>query len=292
MTVASLVLIAVAVGLLGFGLLDGSNTYLVGSILMSLLAALTLVVGSRRGEGRAAVAAAVEAESEQARGRSRARAERRARRMAQDRQDRYAEDGPGDDRYPDGRYHPDERDGEYGADLDYEDELVGAGVRRRGEPAERSGRSLDDGYRDREGPVRTTYETDVIDLDRTGVHGRPMVAEPASDQRPPARERFHEQAAGYADDAEDDDFDGDFDDDPPDEPPIQPTPPAEAARVARLNSEVLVIDGRPRYHLAGCVHLLGRDSEPLPVSEAAELGFTPCSLCEPDSALLARARRV
>ena len=56
--------------------------------------------------------------------------------------------------------------------------------------------------------------------------------------------------------------------------------------------EVLVIDGRPRYHQAGCVHLLGRESEPLPVSEAVELGFTPCSLCEPDSALLAEARRV
>ncbi len=59
-----------------------------------------------------------------------------------------------------------------------------------------------------------------------------------------------------------------------------------------MSAEVLVIDGRPRYHQAGCVHLLGRESEPLPVSEAVELGFTPCSLCEPDSALLAEARRV
>jgi hypothetical protein len=59
-----------------------------------------------------------------------------------------------------------------------------------------------------------------------------------------------------------------------------------------MSVDVLVIDGRPRYHLAGCVHLLGRDSEPLPVGEAVELGFTPCSLCEPDSALLADARRV
>jgi hypothetical protein len=82
------------------------------------------------------------------------------------------------------------------------------------------------------------------------------------------------------------------DDDPPDEPAAQIVTPAEAARVARLSAEVLVIDGRPRYHQPGCVHLLGRESEALPVSEAVELGFTPCSLCEPDSALLAEARRV
>jgi hypothetical protein len=82
------------------------------------------------------------------------------------------------------------------------------------------------------------------------------------------------------------------DEDPPDEPAAQLVTPADAERVARMSAEVLVIDGRPRYHQAGCVHLLGRESEPLPVSEAVELGFTPCSLCEPDSALLAEARRV
>ena len=66
MTVVSLVLIVGAVGLLGYGLLEGSNTYLVASILTSLVAALALVVGSRR-SGRAAVAAAIEAEEEAAR---------------------------------------------------------------------------------------------------------------------------------------------------------------------------------------------------------------------------------
>lgn len=84
----------------------------------------------------------------------------------------------------------------------------------------------------------------------------------------------------------------DEDADPPDEPAPQQVSPADAARVRRMPNEVLVVDGRPRYHLAGCVHLLGRESEPLPVSEAIELGFTPCSLCEPDSALLADVRRV
>jgi hypothetical protein len=82
------------------------------------------------------------------------------------------------------------------------------------------------------------------------------------------------------------------DEDPPDEPAAQLVTPADADRVSRMSAQVLVVDGRPRYHQAGCVHLLGRESEPLPVSEAVELGFTPCSLCEPDSALLAEARRV
>ncbi len=82
------------------------------------------------------------------------------------------------------------------------------------------------------------------------------------------------------------------DEDPPDEPVAQRVTAADAARVARMSSDVLVIDGRPRYHVAGCVHLLGRPFEPLPVSEAVELGFSPCGLCEPDSALLADARRV
>jgi len=82
------------------------------------------------------------------------------------------------------------------------------------------------------------------------------------------------------------------DEDPPDEPMAQRVTAADAARVARMSADVLVIDGRPRYHVAGCVHLLGRPFEPLPVSEAVELGFSPCGLCEPDSALLADARRV
>jgi hypothetical protein len=80
--------------------------------------------------------------------------------------------------------------------------------------------------------------------------------------------------------------------DPEDEPEAQPVSAAETARVARMTADVYVVDGRPRYHLAGCVHLMDKEAEPLPVNEAAELGFTPCGLCEPDSALLADARRV
>ena len=78
---------------------------------------------------------------------------------------------------------------------------------------------------------------------------------------------------------------------PADEPAAQQVPAADAALIARLGVDVLVIDGRPRYHVASCPHLVGQESEALPVSEAVELGFTPCGRCEPDSALLADAPR-
>jgi len=244
---ASLVLIVVAVVLLGYGLLDGSNTYLVGSILASLLAALALVIGSRRTGGRAAVAAAVEAE-ELARGRRRAR----------------------------------------------QDELVGVGA--GGGPGDRMPPASDE-FGDRDDLARRTHDTAVIDMGRSGV---PAQSEGGSTGRYGADDeagRFGRGETGYAEPADraelDDDFDDDYDeDDPPDEPAPQRVSPADAARVAQLHTEVLVIDGRPRYHLPGCVHLLGRENEGLPVSEAVELGFTPCSLCEPDSALVASARRV
>jgi hypothetical protein len=73
---------------------------------------------------------------------------------------------------------------------------------------------------------------------------------------------------------------------PAGEPPRQRTPRADAELIARLPAEVLVVDGRPRYHVTGCPHLLDRESEPLAVSEAVELGFTPCGWCQPDTVLL------
>jgi hypothetical protein len=76
-------------------------------------------------------------------------------------------------------------------------------------------------------------------------------------------------------------------DDPHDEPAVEAVPASDAARVARMSARVLVVDGRPRYHLTDCTHLFGRKSEPLPVSEAVELGFTPCGRCRPANALLA-----
>ncbi|GGQ51879.1 hypothetical protein [Couchioplanes azureus] len=80
-------------------------------------------------------------------------------------------------------------------------------------------------------------------------------------------------------------------DDPDDEPLPQRVRPADAVRVARLDAEVVVVDGRPRYHLADCPHLSARQTEALPVAEAVELGFSPCGQCRPVDRLVAAALR-
>ena len=78
---------------------------------------------------------------------------------------------------------------------------------------------------------------------------------------------------------------------PAGEPPPQVITDREAGQLAELTGEVVVTDGRPRYHAAGCLHLLGRDTERLPVNEATQLGFTPCGQCQPARGLLATRQR-
>lgn len=78
--------------------------------------------------------------------------------------------------------------------------------------------------------------------------------------------------------------------DPEDEPAEEDVDMADLLTVVDLTEEVLVVDLRPRYHLARCEHLEGREVVPIPVNEAREDGFTPCSLCRPDAALAAAAR--
>ena len=74
------------------------------------------------------------------------------------------------------------------------------------------------------------------------------------------------------------------------EPPVEQVEIRDALRVAQLADEVRVVDGHPRYHLDGCPTLAGADPVPMPVSTARRAGFTPCGVCGPDRALLARAR--
>jgi hypothetical protein len=73
---------------------------------------------------------------------------------------------------------------------------------------------------------------------------------------------------------------------PDDEPDEQVATEREAAAIARLAADVVVVDGRPRYHVESCLHLLGLDAARLPALEAVELGFTPCALCTPVTVLL------
>ena len=74
------------------------------------------------------------------------------------------------------------------------------------------------------------------------------------------------------------------------EPAEEDTDASDALVVSELTDEVLVLDERPRYHLAGCDWVGERPTIPLPVNEARQLGFTPCSFCTPDAKLAAATR--
>jgi hypothetical protein len=77
--------------------------------------------------------------------------------------------------------------------------------------------------------------------------------------------------------------------DPPD-PPVEDVEVTDLLLVVDLRDEVLVIDEHPRYHVAGCAHLAGRPTIPLPLDEARADGFTPCAICAPDRTLAQRVR--
>ncbi|MDQ0382321.1 hypothetical protein [Amycolatopsis thermophila] len=74
------------------------------------------------------------------------------------------------------------------------------------------------------------------------------------------------------------------------EPGEERTDEADAKIVDELDVEVVVVDEHPRYHLTDCGWLADRDVIPISVSEARDLGFTPCARCTPD-AHLAQAHR-
>ena len=90
-----------------------------------------------------------------------------------------------------------------------------------------------------------------------------------------------------AEPAEDDDAD---ELDPDVEPGEEDTDAADVLVVSELDAEVVVLDERPRYHLAACRWVGDRATLPLPVREARQLGFNPCAVCTPDAILAARQR--
>ncbi|MBQ6639784.1 MAG: hypothetical protein IJH84_01975 [Saccharopolyspora sp.] len=75
-----------------------------------------------------------------------------------------------------------------------------------------------------------------------------------------------------------------------DEPAEEDTDAADALLVSESDEEVVVVDERPRYHLAACGWLGDREVLSLPVREARELGFTSCARCTPDAVLAGQAR--
>jgi hypothetical protein len=76
------------------------------------------------------------------------------------------------------------------------------------------------------------------------------------------------------------------------EPGEEQVNPADAAFVARLDREVLVVDELPRYHLAGCPVLSGCRAVGLPARDAVAAEFTPCAVCTPVRVLASAASGV
>jgi hypothetical protein len=74
------------------------------------------------------------------------------------------------------------------------------------------------------------------------------------------------------------------------EPGVEEVEVTDLLVVVDLTDEVLVVDEHPRYHVAGCSWLAGRETIPLPLDEARTDGFTPCAVCSPDRTLAERAR--
>jgi hypothetical protein len=74
------------------------------------------------------------------------------------------------------------------------------------------------------------------------------------------------------------------------EPGEELTDATDLLVVSELDAEVRVVDEHPRYHLVSCSWLVQRATIPIAVSEARQLGFTPCARCGPDARLAGQHR--
>jgi hypothetical protein len=87
------------------------------------------------------------------------------------------------------------------------------------------------------------------------------------------REHLDEQ------DADDQEFEDDeLEDDDVEDDELEDEPDAGGSGVT-----VLVVSGRPRYHLEGCRVLRGKEPQPLDRDDARTHGFSPCGVCRPDA---------
>jgi hypothetical protein len=74
------------------------------------------------------------------------------------------------------------------------------------------------------------------------------------------------------------------------EPGEETTSTTDIVLLADLEDEVVVVDEHPRYHLRACTWVGVRDTIPIGIGEARQLGFTPCARCGPDATLVAAHR--
>ena len=294
MIVVSLLLILVAVALLVLGLGAGSSALLISSIVASLLAAVALVVGARRAAGLRAITVF----TDEPRPAEYARAHRRdaypspppSAAASSSMPDFAPADVPS---FSDAEPPSGPPKSSRFAEASSESPAAAGSGSFAPEPAfaaESSDSSGAPGFE----PFAGSAETGSAAADRrdddvaapspgpeasaASAAARSATAEPAVGE--PAVGEFGSEEFGSGDDA-----------DPADEPPPQAIRPADAVRIARMTTDVFVVDGRPRYHLAECPHLSGLRAEPIPADEAMELCFSPCSLCRPVDQLVAESAR-
>ncbi|MFJ8687022.1 hypothetical protein [Micromonospora wenchangensis] len=269
MLVASLLLILVAVVLLAFGLVDGSSTLLTSSIAASLLAAVALVAGARQ----AAATRARAADRAEARGRGATESHLTT---------PSAATTPSDEptTYPATTFGTGDAGWRQPPGAPVSGDPVGVSIRPDAGAWEPDAEAPWE-------PVVVSSAPDDTGTDPAAGRAPESTADPhRPDPDDPRRDPADDPAWAAGDDLAPP-WEHSDDAASPWDPPAQRVPPADAARVAELDAEVRVVDGHPRYHLLSCAHLIERDHEPLPVHEAISLGFTPCGLCNPDTALLA-----
>ena len=274
MIVASLLLILVAVTLLVLGLTGGSSGLLISSIVASLLAAVFLVVGARQAaaarRSTPATPPLVEDDTDE---NAVYVAEPEFAAAAEEMAARRSADDFADDQRETVQFDPaDVAAAKPSAGPDFADQAgapagdLSADERPRAEDPDYDRASATINAARSETPAEDAWRRETPDADV------PVAAAPGPDE---ADDEFAEPAP----------------DDPDDEPLPQAVQPSDAVRVARLDAEVLVVDGRPRYHVPECPSLVGRLTEPIPVREAVELGFSPCGLCRPVDRLVGVAAR-
>jgi hypothetical protein len=317
MIVFSLALILVAVALLVLGLTAGSSSLLIASIVASLLAAVALVIGARRaaalrrsGGPDPAFADPAFAEPVRRTGRRRAASDVVATGNTPAGAGDLSVETLGTGNTPAGAAADAPLHAEaaaYAAGYDDLEDAYGSAAGPEG--AVHGGSTPEPEAYDELSPPEPLAEdpptdpgAEQPDYDRAaGFIGGARAPEQPRDNAWADETRADDPAAtaessapetGYSDGSGLSEEFGEPDpDDPEDEPLPQAIRPGDAVRITRMDAEVLVVDGRPRYHLADCPHLIDRLTEGLPVAEAAELGFTPCGLCRPVDRLVAAAAR-
>jgi hypothetical protein len=304
----SLLLILVAVTLLVLGLTGGSSSLLISSIGASLLAAVALVIGARQAAGARRSAEIPEpAEPEFAASYDSADPEFVAESPYGAEPEFVAESQFAESQFAESHVAASAGRGATDDFLAADDAFAGdsatspqrdtvqfdpVGVDEQGDLSADAARVA--GRRDAEAGMAaasTAHRPDPAAAAPEPDYDRAASAINAARSENPGENAWRRDAGGAAGFGEPDEFDEPDADDPDDEPLPQSVRPADAVRVARMDAEVLVVDGRPRYHVPECTHLVGRLTEPIPVNEAVELGFSPCGLCRPVDRLVSATSR-